>query len=369
MQRILERLVFGSGLTFYMVWEDPAIDAEALAVTGDDVVVSIASAGDNVLNLALAGPKKIYAVDLNPAQIHLLRLKIAAAQHLDYAAFWHLFSLQPAPHAGRIYRHALREHLESDTVAFWDNNHNLNMLRHGLGRAGVFGLATRLLRGYLRLVCGTPSLERLFRFDSLPEQAAFYGNHIHARCWNPATRWLIQRMPLLLLFGAHPQEAARIRGEDYGQYLAQNIARVFTTVPARDNFLWQAAALGRYVVPPPYLRSKNFARLKAATERIDTRICRVEDLLSELPAGSVTRANLLNAVDWLSAEETATWWSQLQRVAAPGARVLFRTVDPAYEIPAAVLCRWRDATDPEWAARERVGVYAGVYLFEHRPNS
>lgn len=44
----------------------------------------LCSAGDNTLNLLLAGPKKIVAVDLSPAQNAVLELKIAAIKNLTY---------------------------------------------------------------------------------------------------------------------------------------------------------------------------------------------------------------------------------------------------------------------------------------------
>lgn len=144
LETTLERLVFGSGLGFNQCWEDPQIDQEAFAVTHDDTVLTIASAGDNTLSLALAEPKRIYAIDLNPAQIHLLKLKIAAARHLDHADFWHLFSLAPAQRAATIYHESLRSRLDDGSRRFWVAH--LRALRTGLCRAGVFGRALWLLR-------------------------------------------------------------------------------------------------------------------------------------------------------------------------------------------------------------------------------
>ena len=169
LETTLERLVFGSGLVFNQCWEDPQIDQEAFAVTPDDTVLTIASAGDNALSLALAEPKRIYAIDLNPAQIHLLKLKIAAARHLDYAEFWHLFSLAPARRASTIYYESLRSRLDDDSRRFWDAH--LCALRTGLYRAGVLGRALWLLRMYLRMLCGPGVLERIFTCESLSEQA------------------------------------------------------------------------------------------------------------------------------------------------------------------------------------------------------
>jgi len=257
---VLERLVFGSGLVFNQTWEDPEVDLQALALGGGDVVLAIASAGDNVLTYALAGLKKIYAVDFNPAQIYLLNLKIAAAQYLDYADFWHLFSLAPAPRANSIYADTLRRHLDEATRRFWDDQ--LGLVRAGLGRAGVFGRTLWLLRTYLRVVCGPRALAQVFECESLAEQADFYFRRVHSRWWNPLARPFAEQLPILLLFGAHPHQARRVRGQQFARFLAAGIRRALSTLPAGNNYFWQQVLLGRYLTPPLYLRPENFARLK-----------------------------------------------------------------------------------------------------------
>jgi S-adenosylmethionine-diacylglycerol 3-amino-3-carboxypropyl transferase len=360
LQNWLERMIFGSGLVFNQVWEDPAVDRQALAITADDVVLTIASAGDNVLGLALDNPKKIYTVDLNPAQIFLLRLKIAAVQQLNYTDFWHLFSLDPAPRAPVIY-HKLRSHLDSDTQRFWDSQ--LGLFRSGLYRAGVFGRMLWVLRTYLEIICGRYSLEQLFEAPSISEQAEFYRKRIHDRWWNRFARPFADQLPVLLLFGAHPHQAWRVRDQRFANFLASGIGRALTTLPIRDNFFWQQVFLGRYLTPPDYARPENFSRLKSVARAIETHVGRLEDLLGELPPGSVTCFNLLDAPDWLSSEETVKLWTLIRRAAAPAARVLFRTIDPSYCLPTCILANWRDETNPVWTLEERTGVYAQVYLY------
>src|ERR1044071_2506200 len=68
------------GLVYAQIWEDPAVDMEALAITPDSHVVTIASGGCNVLSYLTANPRAITAVDLNTAHIALNKLKLAAAR-------------------------------------------------------------------------------------------------------------------------------------------------------------------------------------------------------------------------------------------------------------------------------------------------
>src|SRR6188768_4297331 len=50
------------GLVYAQIWEDPAVDMEALAITPDCHVVTIASGGCNVLSYLTANPRAITAV-------------------------------------------------------------------------------------------------------------------------------------------------------------------------------------------------------------------------------------------------------------------------------------------------------------------
>src|SRR3954468_20214984 len=93
-QRLLERAFSFAfrGLVYAQIWEDPDVDMEALQITPDSHVVTIASGGCNVLSYLTADPRAITAVDLNTAHIALNKLKLVAARHLPgYDAFHRFF--------------------------------------------------------------------------------------------------------------------------------------------------------------------------------------------------------------------------------------------------------------------------------------
>jgi S-adenosylmethionine-diacylglycerol 3-amino-3-carboxypropyl transferase len=77
------RAVHRHNLIYNTCWEDPALDREALQLTGDDRLLVITSAGCNALDYLLAGCGEVNAVDVNPIQNALLELKVAAAQTID----------------------------------------------------------------------------------------------------------------------------------------------------------------------------------------------------------------------------------------------------------------------------------------------
>src|SRR5262245_30023650 len=71
-------------IRYAQVWEDADILVPALRPKKGDTVVSISSAGDNALALLAEGPERVIAVDLNPAQLACLRLRISAYKHLAH---------------------------------------------------------------------------------------------------------------------------------------------------------------------------------------------------------------------------------------------------------------------------------------------
>ena len=58
-------------IRYAQVWEDADLLIEALDIKPTDVVLSIASGGDNAFALLAQNPKKVYAIDLSQAQIDL----------------------------------------------------------------------------------------------------------------------------------------------------------------------------------------------------------------------------------------------------------------------------------------------------------
>ena len=85
------KLVHGHNLVYNTCWEDPRLDHQALKLTADDTVLVITSAGCNALDYALASPKQVAAVDMNPRQNALLDLKLAGIRNLQYEDFFAMF--------------------------------------------------------------------------------------------------------------------------------------------------------------------------------------------------------------------------------------------------------------------------------------
>ena len=110
---------FGSQIRYAQCWEDADILVEGLDVQPGDVCVSIASAGENSLSLLTGGPSRVVAVDLNPAQLAALELRVAAFRSLQHAEVLELIGSRPSTRRAALYSRC-RSGLSPTARRFWD---------------------------------------------------------------------------------------------------------------------------------------------------------------------------------------------------------------------------------------------------------
>jgi betaine lipid synthase len=110
---------FNDEYIYAFTWEDARVDSRLLKITSDDVILAITSAGDNILSYCLERPKKIHAVDLNPAQNHLLELKVAAFRSLSYEDVWKLFGEGKHEDFSKLLLENMSPHLSSQAFDYW----------------------------------------------------------------------------------------------------------------------------------------------------------------------------------------------------------------------------------------------------------
>lgn len=179
--------IYSRSLVYNTCWEDPAVDRQALDLRSDDRMLVITSAGCNVLDYALAVPRRIFAVDANPRQTALLELKLAAIRRLEFADFFALFGAGRHPAFRELYHDLLAAEL-SPFARVWWNNHAHWFCRpdprdtfyfHGLS-----GFVARAFRAYFRLRPQLKSgVDALFETRDLDEQRAIYDVRVAPALW------------------------------------------------------------------------------------------------------------------------------------------------------------------------------------------
>ena len=381
LERLFSRMFHG--LVYAQIWEDPVCDMAALDLTERDHVVCIASGGCNVMSYLTASPASISAVDLSPWHVKLLRLKLAAAEHLpDHAAFYSLFGhADRAENPGLIDRY-IAPHLPEDERAFWNAGNPIRARKSYFARSFYrFGALGQFI-GAVHLVArfAGVDLRRVLEAKSLEDQRRFFETQIAPVFQSRFVRFAARQRASLFGLGIPPAQYDKLAadaGGDVLPVLQERARKLFCDFPIAENyFAWQAVNRGYKAdgtgPVPPYLTPANFDAVGRNAHRVTVHNRSVTDLLAETPDATKTVYILLDAQDWMSDAQLTALWEEITRTAAPGARVLFRTggaddILPG-RLPEALLSKWAyDAEASATAFRtDRSAIYGGVHLYRLR---
>jgi len=367
------------GLVYAQIWEDPVVDMEALAITPESHIVTIASGGCNVLSYLTADPARITAVDLNTAHIALNRLKQVAAQHLpNYAHFRRFFAEADSPENVRAYKAFLRDHLDETARRYWEGRDLVGRRRIGMFRHGAYK------RGLLGGFIGAAHLvAKLYRIDprallearDMEDQRRIFEERLAPIFDRKFVRWLTDQPASLFGLGIPPAQYDALAGDEkMAAVLRKRLERLACDYDLKSNyFAWQAFGRGYGRHPdaplPPYLEAANYDAVRTRADRVDINHANMTDWLATQPAASADRYVLLDAQDWMSDAQLTALWSQITRTARPGARVLFRTAaEPSLlpgRVPDALLGRWRYHAKESlgFTRADRSSIYGGVHLY------
>jgi S-adenosylmethionine-diacylglycerol 3-amino-3-carboxypropyl transferase len=168
-------------IRYAQCWEDADILIEALDIQPDHACVAIGSAGDNALAMLSQGPERLIALDISPAQIACLELRVAAYKELEHGELLELIGSTPSSRRLSLYRRC-RSLLSIDTRQFWDSRPN--DVEQGIGNIGKLENYFRFFRTrVLPLIHPPARINRLFGLNDLQERKNFYHNGWDNRRW------------------------------------------------------------------------------------------------------------------------------------------------------------------------------------------
>jgi S-adenosylmethionine-diacylglycerol 3-amino-3-carboxypropyl transferase len=382
----LERLftLWFQGLVYTQIWEDPRVDAAALQLDDTSRILTISSAGCNVLNYLVHEPERILAVDLNTAHMALTRLKLGALRHLpDHDRFFQFFGVGAGPDNVEAYRRHVRPHLDDTTRQFWETRPwgglrrpRLHAFEEGFYEHGVLARFQGFARAVSRLVQGRRP-EELLEATSQTEQRQFFDECVAPFFDHPVVRRIARQPATLYSFGiplSQYQSLARAADASIVDLYRERLKRLVCGFPLEDNyFAWQA--FGRCYdtdarnAIPPYLDADNYGRLRFHRDRVDTRIASLHDALADQPDSSFDSFVLLDAMDWMEPETITALWREIARVGEPGARIIFRTagpdsvVEPALPDPLRDRFTYERARSEELHEHDRSAIYGMFHLY------
>lgn len=369
------------GLVYPQIWEDPLVDMEALAIRPGDHIVTISSGGCNVMSYLTADPGRVTAVDLNHAHIALGRLKLAAVRHLP--SHWHFanfFVSADQDSNVQDFDEYVVQHLDEESRSYWQSRDLLGRRRiaafaRGFYRTGLLGRFIGMSHALGRIL-GVDAAA-ITRATSLEEQRKFFDATLAPLFDHWLLRWLLKHPASLYGLGIPPAQYAALAGDQSGglpSVLRQRVEKLACGFPMKDNYFARQAFGRGYDAPsngalPPYLEADNFETIRARAGRVDVRHKSMTDFLSHSPDRSVDAFVLLDAQDWMNNPQLTDLWRQIDRTAAEGARVIFRTAADERllpgRIPDEILAAWtyREEQSQGLHQRDRSSIYGAFHLY------
>lgn len=309
---------FGT-LNYTSVNEDWRTEREALAIGPGDTALCVTGSGDRPLDLLVADPDRVVAIDLNPAQNHLLRLKVAALATLPFDEYAAFLGLHEAPAAWRAQVMArLEPELPAETRAFWSEHSRA--IRAGVIYQGRWERFYRKAAWVVRVL--QPGLtRRLFAFTDLDEQRRFVDAQWDTWFWRLAFDVICSRFVSRYVLGdpGYYDHADASTGD----FVRKRMQAVLGRYLAIDNFMVSLVIRGDLGEdPPPYLTEEGAALARARLDRLEILTANlVEHLGSD--AANYTCLSLSDVPSFL---DESGFEALLEGVAgaAPGARFCIR---------------------------------------------
>jgi S-adenosylmethionine-diacylglycerol 3-amino-3-carboxypropyl transferase len=352
-----------SFIRYAQCWEDADILLEALRIQPHHLCLAIASAGDNVLAMASQGPQRVMALDLNPAQLACLALRVAAYRALDYPELLAFSGARPSTRRLDFYERC-RPQLTLAEQRFWDAH--AADLAQGFGTIGKFERYLRLFGTRLLPLLETPQARReVLKPRTVAQRQAFY-----ARTWNN-WRW----RTLFNLFFSRRVMGWLGRDPEFFTYVETNVAEhllartayALTTLDPAENPYLQWILLGRHGAALPYaLRAEQFTAIRANLDRIEWRCQALEDFLQECAPQTIDGYNLSDIFEYMSPANYHALLRQLVQAGRKGGRLVYWNMLAARRRPmtmAQQLCPL-DALAQQLYARDKAFFYSAFVVEE-----
>jgi S-adenosylmethionine-diacylglycerol 3-amino-3-carboxypropyl transferase len=379
---VLERIftLAFRGLVYPQIWEDPAIDLEALQIRPTDHVLAIGSGGCNILNYLVADPARISAIDLNGTHVALIRLKLCALRHLpDYEAFFRFFGAADRQGNLAAYAQHIRPHLDLGSRRYWEGRtitgrRRIESFTRNFYRYGLLGRCIGMGHLLARLYGCNP--RDLLQAGSMQEQRTIFERELAPIFDKRFVRWLLSQPAALYGLGIPPSQHRSLAGaipDGMARVLQARVERLACDFDLNENYFASQAFGRRYGTGPdaplpPYLQRCNYESIKSRCDRIGVFHVSMAEYLQRHSERSIDCFVLLDAQDWMTGNDLSLLWTEITRTARPQARAIFRTAAESNllpgRVPGRILARWGydEGYCRELTRRDRSSIYGGFHL-------
>ena len=309
-----------SAIRYAQVWEDADVLLEALDVCPGDTCVSIASAGDNALALLTKSPGRVIAIDLSPAQLACLELRVAAYRTLSHGELLELIGSRPSARRLALYARC-RVALEPLARTFWDGRSDA--VAAGIGGSGRFEHYFALFRKrILPLVHSRRTVAELLRSKPVHQRRTFYEQRWDTWRWRMMFRTFFSRLMMGRL-GRDPEFFRYVEGDVAVSLLGRTRHALTELDPSKNPYVhW--ILTGRHGDElPAALRPGNFDVIRNNLDRLERHCISIEAFLDGCGRGELDRLNLSDLFEYVSPDSYHRTLGAIVRCSRRGARLAY----------------------------------------------
>lgn len=328
-------------IRYAQVWEDADILVEAIKPKPGDAIVSIASAGDNAFALLAEGCEKVIAVDLNPAQLACVRLRVAMYRSFNHAEFLELIGSRPSTRRADLLTRAVSR-VSADDQSFWASQREA-VEHFGLGGAGKFERYFRIFSGYvLPFIHNRETVEELLRPMSPEDRVAFYDRRWNIWGW----RWMLKGFfsrTVMGRLGRDPAFFDHVEGSPAEQVGRLTRKALVEQDPTQNPYLSWILTGAHAEALPRALRPEHYDAIRDRLDHLEVRLCTVETLAEE--GVKADGFNLSDIFEYMSPEAHEKAYGAILAASRPGARIAYWNMMAPRRAPTSLKAKVKDNTD------------------------
>lgn len=309
-----------SQIRYAQCWEDADVLVAGLDPAAGAHCVSISSAGDNTLALLTRAPGRVVALDLNPAQLACLELRVAAYRRLQYAELLELIGSRPSTRR-RDWFAACRDDLGPDARAFWDARPEL--IEAGIGSAGKFERYFSLFRSrVLPCIHRRKFVMRMLENRDPAERESFYENTWNTWRWRLLFRVFFSRT-MMGRMGRDPSFFDHVKGPVAAKILERTRHALAILDPSDNPYLHWILTGTHGAALPLALREEHFEVISNNLDCLEWRLASIEELLEEEPAVRFDAWNLSDIFEYMPEPAYHALLGKITVHSNPGARLAY----------------------------------------------
>ena len=316
-------------IRYAQVWEDADVLTQALGDVSGKTLLSVGSAGDNALAMLTLDPEKIVVVDLSPAQIACLRLRIGAFRALSHEEFLELTGSRPSNRRASLLSRTLAE-TDPDTRDFW-RSLSSEVNAYGIGEVGKFERYFRLFRTWLLpLVHSKGTINDIFLPRAFEDRRVFFEKRFNTFRWRLLVNIFFSRFVMGRL-GRDKAFFDHVEGSP-AKHVARRVKHAAVeTDPSKNPYLhWIMTGTHGEALPMAW-RAAHYEVIRDRLDRLDIRLGSVEAFLST--GEKACGFNLSDIFEYMSSSVFEEVYGAILSAAAPGARLVYWNMMAPRRVP------------------------------------